>query len=122
MVEIGIEMREDRTEMHAKIIIIFDTNTLAMPMENMVHMFGGTKKKSTLVDERVIFFAREDEDSPRQDILSKFCAPEVKGFRSCMSANNNDENKCLEPKGLLDKCAGAAFKEVNSAGPGKWVY
>ena len=25
-----------------------------MPMENMVHMFGGTKKKSTLVDERVI--------------------------------------------------------------------
>jgi len=25
-----------------------------MPMENMVHMFGGTKKKSTLVDESVI--------------------------------------------------------------------
>ena len=44
-----------------------------MPMENMVHMFGGTKKKSTLVDERVIFFAREDEDSPRQDILNKMC-------------------------------------------------
>ena len=122
MEEIGIEMREDRTELDAKIIIIFDTNTLAMPMENMVHMFGGTKKKSTLVDERVIFFAREDEDSPRQDILSKFCAPEVKGFRGCMSANNNDENRCLESKGLLDKCAGAAFKEVNSAGPGKWVY
>ena len=93
-----------------------------MPMENMVHMFGGTKKKSTLVDERVIYFAREDEDSPRQDILQKFCADDVKGFRSCMSANNNDENKCLEPKGILDKCAGKAFKEVNSAGPGKWVY
>ena len=27
-----------------------------MPMENMVHMFGGTKKKSTLVDERVILY------------------------------------------------------------------
>lgn len=28
-----------------------------MPMENMVHNFGGTKKKSTLVDERVIVYA-----------------------------------------------------------------
>ena len=27
-----------------------------MPMENMVHNFGGTKKKSTLVDERVILY------------------------------------------------------------------
>ena len=34
-------------------------------MENMVHNFGGTKRKSTLTDERVIFFAREDEGSPR---------------------------------------------------------
>ena len=93
-----------------------------MPMENMVHMFGGTKKKSTLVDERVIFFAREDEDSPRQDILSKFCEEQVKGFRACMGANGNDENKCLDSKAILEKCAGLAFKEVNSAGPGKWVY
>ena len=91
-------------------------------MENMVHMFGGTKKKSTLVDERVIFFAREDDDSPRQDILNKFCPGELKAFKSCMAANGNDENKCLEPKGVLDKCAGAAFKVVNSAGAGKWVY
>ena len=29
-----------------------------MPMENMVHMFGGTKKKSTLVDERVILYVQ----------------------------------------------------------------
>ena len=70
-------------------------------MENMVHMFGGTKKKSTLVDERVIYFAREDDDSPRQDILGKFCPDDLKGFRSCMAANNNDENKCLEPKASL---------------------
>ena len=91
-------------------------------MENMVHMFGGTKKKSTLVDERVIFFAREDDDSPRQDILSKFCAADLKAFRTCMGANNNDENKCLEAKGILDKCASLAFKEVNLSGPGKWVY
>ena len=93
-----------------------------MPMENMVHMFGGTKKKSTLVDERVIFFAREDEDSPRQDILNKFCVDDLKAFRGCMTANGNDENKCLETKGILEKCAALAFKEVNSAGPGKWVY
>mmetsp|Transcript_47965 Transcript_47965/g.63489 ORF Transcript_47965/g.63489 Transcript_47965/m.63489 type:complete len:94 (+) Transcript_47965:66-347(+) len=93
-----------------------------MPMENMVHMFGGTKKKSTLVDERVIYFAREDDDSPRQDILGKFCTDDLKDFRTCMAANSNDENKCLKPKGILDKCASAAFKEVNGAGPGKWVY
>ena len=36
------------------LIIIFKRTLLIMPMENMVHMFGGTKKKSTLVDERVI--------------------------------------------------------------------
>ena len=93
-----------------------------MPMENMVHMFGGTKKKSTLVDERVIFFAREDDDSPRQDILNKFCPDDLKAFKTCMGANGNDENKCLEPKGALDKCAAAAFKVVNGAGAGKWVY
>ena len=39
-----------------------------------------------------------------------------------MGANGNDENKCLEPKGVLDKCAALAFKEVNNAGAGKWVY
>ena len=39
-----------------------------------------------------------------------------------MGANGNDENKCLESKGILDKCAALAFKEVNGAGPGKWVY
>ena len=61
-------------------------------MENMVHMFGGTKKKSTLVDDRVIFFAREDEDSPRQDILNKFCSEDLKSFKACMAANGNDEN------------------------------
>ena len=91
-------------------------------MENMVHMFGGTKKKSSLVDERVIFFAREDEDSPRADILKKFCPEELKGFKTCMAANGNDENKCLEPKGHLDKCAATSFKEVNAAGAGNWVY
>ena len=91
-------------------------------MENMVHMFGGTKKKSSLVDERVIFFAREDDDSPRQDILNKFCPDDLKQFKSCMAANGNDENKCLATKDALDKCAAAAFKVVNAAGAGKWVY
>ena len=67
-------------------------------------------------------FAREDEDSPRQDILAKFCLADLKAFRACMSANGNDENKCLETKGVLDGCAKGAFKEVNSAGAGKWVY
>lgn len=39
-----------------------------------------------------------------------------------MRANNNDENHCLETKGILDKCAALAFKKVNSAGPGNFVY
>jgi hypothetical protein len=40
-----------------------------MPAENMVHMFGGTKKKSSLIDESMIYFPREDESSPRIKIL-----------------------------------------------------
>jgi len=67
-------------------------------------------------------FAREDEGSPRQDILLKFCPDKLKEFKICMGANGNDENLCLESKGHLDKCAAAAFKEVNSAGAGKWVF
>eukprot|EP00347_Sterkiella_histriomuscorum_P022361 403330754 len=91
-----------------------------MPMENMVHMFGGTKKKSTLVDERVIYFPREDEGSPRQSILDKFCQADVKTFRNCMGLNNNDENKCLTTKNILDKCSAAAFKKVNSEP--EWIF
>ena len=67
-------------------------------------------------------FAREDEGSLRQDILEKFCAFDVKNFRACMTANGNDENKCMPTKLILDKCAAAAFKEVNSAGKGNFVY
>jgi hypothetical protein len=67
-------------------------------------------------------FAREDEGSPRVDILDKFCQVDLKRFRACMTANGNDENKCLESKGILDKCASIAFKKVNSAGPGNFVY
>ena len=39
-----------------------------------------------------------------------------------MSANGNDENLCLDSKGILDKCADGAFRKVNSAGPGNFVY
>mmetsp|Transcript_5529 Transcript_5529/g.9429 ORF Transcript_5529/g.9429 Transcript_5529/m.9429 type:complete len:92 (+) Transcript_5529:51-326(+) len=85
-----------------------------MPTENMVHMFGGTKKKSTLVDERVIFFPREDESSPRQAILQRFCQDDLLQFRNCMTANDFNENNCLPTKGIVDKCAAAAFKNVNS--------
>ena len=80
----------------------------------MVHMFGGTKKKSTLVDERVVYFPREDEDSPRQAILAKFCAVDLGAFRACMTANNFDENKCGPTKAVLDKCSSSAFKNVNA--------
>ena len=85
-----------------------------MPMENMVHMFGGTKKKSTLVDERVIFFPREDEDSPRNAILAQFCKSDFDTFRLCMTENDFNENNCLDTKSILDKCASKAFKQVNS--------
>ena len=66
--------------------------------------------------------AREDEGSPRQDILVKFCPDDLKGFKTCMAANGNDENLCLETKALLDKCADIAFRKVNSAGAGNFVY
>ena len=83
-------------------------------MENMVHMFGGTKKKSTLVDERVIFFPREDEGSPRNSILADFCKEDLGVFKQCMMENDFNENNCLTSKGVLDKCASSAFKTVNS--------
>ena len=67
-------------------------------------------------------FAREDDGSPRQDILLKQCPADLATFRECMAANGNDENKCMEPKTLLDKCAGAAFRTVNMAGAGNWLY
>ena len=73
-----------------------------MPMSNMVHMFGGTKKKSSLVDERVIAFPRDDEGSPRQLILEKSCKPEVTAFRGCLKENDFDENKCPTQKAALD--------------------
>ena len=65
-------------------------------------------------------FPREDEGSPRQAILDKFCQADVKTFRNCMSLNNFDENKCLETKGILDKCAALAFKKVNSEP--EWMF
>ena len=67
-----------------------------------------------------ISFPREDEGSPRQKILEQFCAGEVKSFRNCMNANNYDENKCLETKGILDKCAASAFKKTNSEP--EWIF
>ena len=76
-----------------------------MPMENMVHMFGGTSKKSTLVDEKLIFFPREDEGSPRNKIIDTFCPVQMKEFRTCMSANNYNENLCLPTKKVLEKCS-----------------
>ena len=36
------------------------------------------------------------------------------GFRACMSANDFNENKCLESKKILDKCAAGAFANVNA--------
>ena len=65
-------------------------------------------------------FPREDEGSPRQAILDKFCQDDVKQFRNCMNANNYDENKCLPTKMILDKCAANSFKKVN-AEP-EWIF
>ena len=91
-----------------------------MPAENMVHMFGGTKKKSTLVDESIIYFPREDESSPRLSILAKFCEEDMSAFRACMTANDFNENNCLPTKNVLEKCASKAFKVVNS-NP-EWIF
>ena len=35
-------------------------------------------------------------------------------FRACMTANDFNENKCLDTKAVLDKCAAGAFKKVNA--------
>ena len=59
-------------------------------------------------------FPREDEGSPRQDILAEFCPTQLSAFRTCMTANNYKEDLCLQPKGLLEKCSGAAFKSTNA--------
>ena len=67
-------------------------------------------------------FAREDEGSPRMDILAQFCPEQLGEFKICMAANAGDENKCLDTKGILEKCSGVAFSTVNAAGAGKWVF
>ena len=67
-------------------------------------------------------FPREDEGSPRQAILGKFCPNDLSAFRNCMMANNFEENKCLESKKILGVCSDAAFMEVNTAGAGNWVF
>ena len=90
-------------------------------------MFGGTKKRSTLVDDRVIMyysyciylncmyrFPREDEGSPRNAILLRFCTSEYQSFRNCMNANSYNENKCLKVKEPLDKCASETLKKINT--------
>ena len=59
-------------------------------------------------------FPREDDGSPRQKILEDFCNTELVTFRKCMAENDFNENNCLETKGIMDKCAAAAFKKVNS--------
>jgi len=67
-------------------------------------------------------FAREDEGSPRQDILIKMCPIDFASFKKCMQANGNDENRCLESKNILDKSSALAFKKVNAAPSDQWVY
>ena len=84
-----------------------------MPAENMVHMFGGTKKKSSLIDESMIYFPREDESSPRIKILQQFCEPQLNSFRECMTQHEFNENLCLTSKRIMDICASKAFQEVN---------
>ena len=59
-------------------------------------------------------FPREDEGSPRLDIIDRFCKDQMTGFRACMTANDFNENKCLDSKKILDKCSAAAFKDVNA--------
>ena len=59
-------------------------------------------------------FAREDEGSPRQDILAEFCPSQLKEFRTCMTANDFKEDLCLDTKGILEGCSGAAFRKINS--------
>ena len=93
------------------------------PRESLLSLTSASScKYHSCSTHRLISFAREDEGSPRQDILQKLCPDDLSKFRACMTANGNDENKCLEPKGILDKCAAASFKTVNGAGAGNWVY
>ena len=60
-----------------------------MPTEGHSFMFGGTKKRMTLVEEKIIqyfynnySFPREDAASPRNKILNEFCPSEFTNFRA----------------------------------------
>ena len=85
-----------------------------MPTEGHAFMFGGTKKRSTLTEEKVIYFPRDDAASPRIVILNKYCPVQFKTFRHCLDTNGGDENKCPTEKRKLTKCANKAFYKVNS--------
>jgi hypothetical protein len=85
-----------------------------MVSEGHYFMFGGTKKRSTLVEEKIIYFPREDASAPRQKILREYCPKQLDRFKACLEANNGDENRCLKQKRVLTKCADAAFRKVNN--------
>ena len=80
----------------------------------MRESFSKSQVNQMLTNNVNFSFPREDEDSPRQAILAKFCEADLGAFRACMTANNFDENKCGPTKAVLDKCSSGAFKSVNA--------
>ncbi|EAR89604.2 hypothetical protein TTHERM_00161200 (macronuclear) [Tetrahymena thermophila SB210] len=82
-------------------------------MESRSYMFSLAKKRSTLLENKLITFAREDDNAPRTKILKKECTEQFVAFKECMK-RLNDETKCGNFKDALMECGVGAFKKANS--------
>ena len=83
-------------------------------MESRSYNFSTGTKRSTLLDTKPIYFARDEEGSPRHHILSHECPEDFGAFLTCMKDNNNKLALCQDQKSVLDECAVLAFKKCNT--------
>ncbi|EGR30838.1 hypothetical protein IMG5_122710 [Ichthyophthirius multifiliis] len=82
-------------------------------MESRSYMFSLAKKRSTLLENKIIVFQREDDNAPRMKILRKECPDDYQTYKECM-VKFNSEAKCVTFKDKMIECGVVAFKKANS--------
>ena len=55
-------------------------------METRAPMFGTAEKRSTLLENKIIEFPKDDDNSPRTKIYLKECPTEFANFRECSNS------------------------------------
>ena len=79
-------------------------------MEGRAYMFSTANKRSTLLDNKFIYFPREEEGTPRFKILKKECPEQFTKFQACLEKGED----CAQLKSELNECGTDAFKKANT--------